>query len=198
MARRGAKRKNRGYTPGHKPVNDSHETMVLGTPELMYKRALSVGVELCLSGGKYEARWNEGRDTASLELHTDDIQVAKQRLSMVPRVRAHDGSLLHAWFFKGKIHREEYEAGKKFDSLAKRYRGMICAPNPDEGPGARKMPAPDDPEAFQKVRTAYDAAFEAMGSRNAQRAVANLLRNEACSFDYARDGLKRLAIHWGL
>jgi len=160
MARRGAKRKNRGYTPGHKPVNDPVEQLDHGTPELQAQRARCVG----------EAY-----------------------------IRAWDGSLLHQWFLSENIGRSEYDAGRKFDAVAKRFRSLICAPNPDAGEHARRAPGIDDPEAFAKARDAYEGAYEAMGSRRTQRAVADLLRDtKPESFDYARDGLKKLAKHWGM
>jgi hypothetical protein len=107
--------------------------------------------------------------------------------------------MLHQWFLTQKIERQEYDAGRKFDSVAKRYRSLICAPNPDAGDHTRRTPSIDDPEAFAKARDAYEDAYYAMGSRLAQRAVADLLRNTTPrNSEHARDGLKRLAVHWGM
>lgn len=206
-ARSGRKRKSTGFNPatGHKPVNEVPVVTDLGSPDLMVKRAAMVGVDLVCVSGAYQAKWLEHtgktcrKAAVTLDLHTTDKRIAQQRLGMVPRIKAFDGSLLHAWLFTNRIGRNEYEAGRKFDALAKRYRALICAPNPDEGPGVKRAPGIDDPEAFAKVKDKYEAAFEALNGRNNQRAVADLLRNaEPRVFAHARAGLNLLARHWGL
>jgi|GEM_PF-1115064 len=160
MTRRGAKRKARGYTPGHKPVNAPTEDKDFGTVEMQAQRARCVG----------EAY-----------------------------IRAWDGSLLHAWFLRNDIERHQYEAGKKWSSLIQRYRSMICAPNPNQGPGTRRPSREVDPEEFEKVTRAYQSAYECMDNKQ-HRAVNQLLHDnvEVRMVKLAERGLSLLARHWGL
>lgn len=126
MARRGAKRKSKGYTPGHKPVNDDNRQVnFLGTPELMLKRAELVGVTLANVGGKYEARWTEDGKAANLLLHTEDRQIACQRLGLVPRVRAHDGTHLHALILRGEVDAKYHDVARKVQSVITKFQSAL-------------------------------------------------------------------------
>lgn len=109
----------------------------------------------------------------------------------------------------GRITDEEYEAGKWYAGVVKRYTQSIGAPTPQPGSIAGATTggggqAYIDSDEAKRRKDAYDPAFEALdrrGQRFAKAVARTAVYNEAPTnetFPYLKEGLHTLAVHRGL
>ena len=120
------------------------------------------------------------------------------RVVGLDNVKVWDKSILHALMLTKQITAEEREAGRKFGALVSRYRALLTVPRDTVGhPSGRE--GVDDPEEFEKVRKAYNAAFVAIGGNAERRLVRAVLLDEVIhDVVCLRRGLCNLALHFGL
>lgn len=136
------------------------------------------------------------RDTV-IEMTPEHLQIRVAAVG-ASNIKAFDGTLLHCMKLRGEISAIQCEAGKRFDSIVKRYKALLCVPPEGNGHSSHREGI-DDPEEFNQVREAYNRAFEAIGGRMEKRAVRKAIRDEHIQdLVCLRSGLDGLAQHYGL
>lgn len=114
------------------------------------------------------------------------------------KVRGWDGSMLHLLLHRGFIDRQQYEAGKGFDALARRYRMILVGGPKPVGGGAGQADDVSD-ETAKLVKEHYDNAVLAIRSMTHRRLIAGMLRDEPvdpAKLPAIRDALSDLAAHF--
>jgi hypothetical protein len=104
-------------------------------------------------------------------------------------------------FLRGLIDDRQLEAAKRYQGRVQRYRALIEAPRVKTLILDPRGPAPDQIEAFQRVKRQYNDAFEALRNRGhgVLRATNDAVFHDMCSRPgLVREGLQALADRLGL
>ncbi len=114
------------------------------------------------------------------------------------KARRWDGSMLHLLLLRAAIDQAQYEAGRGFDALARRYR-MILIGGPRPTGGGPSHADEVSAEAAERIKSDYEDADKAIPSIRHRRLLVGVLRDEPvdpAGLPGIREALSVLVVHF--